>query len=573
MTGRGAPPAGRTRSGRHGPNVRVSVTSLPDLVPARMVNEFAYCPRLFHLEWVGKQWADNTDTDEGRWHHRVVDDGGGNVPPPGEEPPRIARSVHLSSARLGLTAVVDVLESSDGAMVPVDTKRGRPPDVPEGAHEPERVQVCVQGILLREAGYRCDEGVLYFAGARRRVPVVLDDALVRRTLELILQLRELAERPAPPPPLVDSPKCPRCSLVGICLPDEVNTLTVRSSRPPRRLMASASAARPLYVTEQGAYLGKNGDRLEVRKKGDLLSTSRFIDVSQVSVYGNGQVGTQLLRELFDREIPVAWFSYGGWFSGLAHGLPAKNVELRRRQVLVEARGDGLPIAKAMIAGKIRNSRVLLRRNARTDVASVVDRMALAAESALAAENLPSLLGIEGAAARDYFGAFPSILRAEAKLPGAFAFEGRERRPPPDAINALLGFCYGLLVKDLTVTLHLVGFDPYLGFLHRPRFGRPALALDLAEEFRPLIAESVIIQVINNGEVKPRDFVSRAGGVALTRDGRRSVLRAYERRLEHEITHPMFGYSVSYRRVLELQSRLLAALVTGEVSEYTPLMTR
>jgi CRISPR-associated protein Cas1 len=133
--------------------------------------------------------------------------------------------------------------------------------------------------------------------------------------------------------------------------------------------------------------------------------------------------------------------------------------------------------------------------------------------------------------------------------------------------------YALLVKELTVTSLAVGFDPYLGFYHRPRFGRPALALDLAEEFRPLVGDSVVIQLINNGEVHPSHFIVRAGGVALTPAGRRAVLSAFERRLKKEIRHPIFGYSVTYRRLFEVQARLLGATLLGEIPAYTAFTTR
>lgn len=549
------------------------VSELPDHVPARMVNEFAYCPRLFYLEWVDKQWADNIETAEGNYHHRAVDEGGGAVPDPaGDEPVRVARSVRLSSDALGLTAVVDLLEGSpDGTVVPVDTKRGKVPDTPEQAWEPERVQMCVQGMLLNDAGYDCDYGVLYFADARRRVRVDFDEALTDRTRELLERLLLVARADLAPPPLIDSPKCPRCSLVGICLPDETNTLIERSRMPPRRLVPSASAARPLYLTEQGAYLGKKGGRVEIRKSGETIASVRLIDVSQVCVIGNAQVGSQVLRELFAKEIPVAWFSYGGWFSGLAEGLPAKNVELRRRQVLREVHGS-VDIAREMVRGKILNARKLLMRNARERPDRVIEQMKNIAEQCRDVTSTASLLGLEGTAARLYFSAFETMLSKRPVGP-QYSFESRRRRPPPDPVNALLGFVYGLIVKDLTIVSRLVGFDPYLGFYHRPRFGRPALALDLAEEFRSLVAESVVLQVLNNGEVTGDDFLHRAGSVSLTRNGRRAVIRAYERRLDHEITHPMFGYRASYRRLLEVQTRLLAAHVLGEVSEYTAFTTR
>jgi CRISP-associated protein Cas1 len=540
---------------------------VPALVPARMVNEFAYCPRLFHLEWVQAQFEGNADTAEGQWRHRAVDRQSGAVPLPEEGEVRRATSVMLGSERLGLVAVIDLLEADNGAVVPVDTKKGRPP-AHGPAWEPELLQLCVQGLLLREHGYVCEYGELYFAQTRERRRVDFDDVLVERTLSLVTRLRETATRAEAPPPLIDSPKCPRCSLVGICLPDETNVLAERSVHPPRRLTPRDSAARPVYVTQQGAYVGMKEGRLTVTQQRELLAEARLIDVSQLNVYGNVQVTTQLLRECFRREVPVLWFSYGGWFSGMAEGLPGKNVELRRRQagLLHQA---GLPVARSMVNGKIRNSRTLLMRNSRSRDQRVVDSLKRLAADALEASRMESLLGIEGAAARLYFSQLGSMLRGDF----GFDFEGRNRRPPKDPINCLLSFVYSLVVKDLTATVHGVGFDPYLGVYHRPRFGRPALALDLAEEFRPIIADSLVISLVNNGEIGLTDFVVRAGGVALTDEGRRAVLAAYERRLDTEVTHPTFGYRVTYRRVFEVQARMLAAYVMKEVPEYVPFTTR
>lgn len=554
------------------PASRVGATEGAPLVSARMLNEYSYCPRLFYIEWVQARFADNDDTVEGRFHHRRVDTTKGAAPLPGDGELIRAQSVLLSSDELGVVARIDVIEGDGDSVRPVDTKRGHPPDIPERAWEPERVQVCVQGLLLREAGYRCDEGVLYFAGARQRVSVPFTDELVARTRQLLAEARSVASQDLPPLPLVDSPKCPRCSLVGICLPDETNMLTERAEARPRRLMAPDNDARPLYVQEQGARIGVDKGRIVVRQEREEVASARLIDVSQVCVYGNVQVSTQALRRLFAREIPVCFFSYGGWLSGLAEGLPSKHVELRRRQVAVAGQG-GLEIARCIVAGKITNARTVLRRNSRGDVTSTVDRLRGLQDEAREAVSIASLLGIEGAAARDYFQAFGTMLRDHEVGRNSFEFDGRNRRPPRDPVNALLSFVYALLVKDLTVAAHAVGFDPYLGFYHRPRFGRPALALDLAEEFRHLVGDSVVIQVLNNGEVSESDFVVRAGGVALDRDGRRAVLRAYERRVDVELRHPIFGYRASYRRMFDLQTRMLAAHVLGETPDYVPLVTR
>jgi len=313
----------------------------------------------------------------------------------------------------------------------------------------------------------------------------------------------------------------------------------------------------------------------VSRKGEVVQSVRMIDVSQlnVHVHGNVQVTSQLMRQLFSREIPVLWFSYGGWFQGIAEGLPSKHVELRRRQVSIAHQG-GLAIARGMVEGKIHNTRTLLRRNSRMRDDNVPASLKALADQARTCSSTSSLLGLEGTAARLYFGRLPTMLRDDLRLPGgAFSFDGRNRRPPLDPVNCLLSYTYALLTKDLTAVALGVGFDPYLGFYHRPRFGRPALALDLAEEFRPLIAESTVLNLINNGEVRPSHFVVRAGGVTLTAEGRKCVIAGYERRLDTDVRHPTFGYKVTYRRVLEVQARVLAAHVLGEIPDYVPFMTR
>jgi CRISPR-associated protein Cas1 len=300
---------------------------------------------------------------------------------------------------------------------------------------------------------------------------------------------------------------------------------------------------------------------------------RLIDVAQLCLYGNVQVSAQALGELWSRGVPVLWFSYGGWLRGWATGEPSKYVELRRRQVAVHAQG-GHALARSLIAGKIRNSRTLLRRNSRASVAEIVAQLARLATQAERAERADELLGIEGTAARLYFGAFTNMIGVDQyPMVADFDINGRGRRPPPDPLNCLLSFCYSLLVKDLVAVCLGVGLDPFLGVMHRPRFGRPALALDLAEEFRPLIAESVVVNLINNGEVHESSFVLRNRGVTLTADGRRKVIRAYERRLETSVTHPVFRYKISYRRVLDVQTRIMAATMIGELDEYTPMVTR
>ena len=186
------------------------------------------------------------------------------------------------------------------------------------------------------------------------------------------------------------------------------------------------------------------------------------------------------------------------------------------------------------------------------------------------ESLETLLGLEGAGARVYFSNFDAMLNTPVS---AFNFRTRNRRPPRDPVNAVLSFLYSMLIRQALVSSVAVGFDPYLGFYHQPEYGRPALALDLAEEFRPVLADSAALRLFNNSELKENDFIRRSGAVSLTPDGRKAVVRAFERRLDSLVSHPVFGYSISYRRVLEVQARLLGRHLLGELPRYPAFTTR
>ncbi|HET9256917.1 MAG TPA: CRISPR-associated endonuclease Cas1 [Pseudonocardiaceae bacterium] len=424
-----------------------------DLMPARMVNEFVYCPRLFYLEWVEARFADNYDTRLGQQIHRKVDVESGAAPLPEEGELRRARSITLSSERLGVIAKLDLIESDGGgSVVPVDYKKGSPQ--PDGTPWPsDEVQVCLQALLLREQGYVCEHAELWYAETRQRVRVELTPQRLSWAADLVADARGVADRALPPLPLVDSPKCPRCSLVGLCLPDETNALLSRREQPPRRLVPRDPDQLPVYVTEPGAFVGVRGGRLEVTLKKEKLASWRLLDVAQLAVFGRVQISTQALGECFARGIPVLWLSGGGWLQGFAVGQPSKYVELRRQQTAAHAQG-GAGLAQRMIAGKILNCRTLLRRNSRGDISSTAKALKRLADQAREADSFSSLLGIEGTAARMYFGALPSVLAGAGEPFGAeFSELGRNRRPPRDPLNALLSFCYSMLTKDLVaVTL-------------------------------------------------------------------------------------------------------------------------
>jgi CRISPR-associated protein Cas1 len=462
--------------------------------------------------------------------------------------------------------------------------------------------VCVQALILREHGYTCDEAVVYYNRTKQRVRVAITEDLVTATLAAVDEARRVAAAGRIPLPLVDSPKCVRCSLNGICLPDETRSLLygspaaesdereqlslfddVDSNALPagtgtgevRRLVPAGDDLRPLYVTGYGFTVGKSGGVLQIREKGSLVQEARLNDVSQVSVFGSVTVTSGAVQALCELERPITYFTMGGWFYAMTGGLGLKNVFLRREQFR-RADDDAfcLRIARAIVATKIRNQRTLLQRNHVEPPPRALEALKRLARQALDTGDIESLLGIEGTAARYYFSHFGGMVKVDDDREApAFDYTHRNRRPPRDPVNALLSLGYSLLVRDLSIVCQTIGFDPFIGFYHQPRFGRPALPLDLMEGFRPLVVDSAVLSAINTRMVTPDDFVRVGESVTLTARGRKRFLQAYEQRMDAMVTHPLFGYRMSYRRVLEIQARLLARVVTGELREYPGFETR
>ena len=601
----------------------ITSNTLPDYIPARMLNEYVYCPRLFFYEWVEGVFAHNQETVEGELRHQKLDQGKGELARADELAMAgntlHSRSVQLASEAHRLIAKMDLVEANGDLVTPIDYKRGAPrEDVATGAlvaWDPDRVQLAVQAIVLRENGYRCEDAIVYYVATKQRVRIAIDDALVTETLGYLIQARQVAESGQIPLPLVDSPKCVRCSLVGICLPDETLSAAAidddhgdtqlrlfdHDVSPPaddkrqvRRLVPARDDLRPLYLNTQGLHVGKSGNVLKIKEKDKVVQEMRIGEMCQLNVFGNIQLSTQAIQTLCENEVPIAYFSMGGWFYGVTQGLGVKNILLRREQFrLADVPSFCLRLAKALVVGKIRNQRTMLQRNHLEPPPHALAIMRQLADDAERAQALDQLLGIEGNAGRIYFQHFAGMIKraddpmaaggapSEIEVNGAgpanvefaFDFNQRNRRPPRDPVNALLSLAYSMLAKDLTIVTQTVGFDPFLGFYHQPRFGRASLALDLMEPFRPLIADSAVLSCLNTRMVGPNDFVRAGQSVALTSGGRKAFFRAYEQRMDSLVTHPVFGYRVNYRRMLEIQTRLLARVLTGEIGEYPVFTTR
>ncbi|MBI4834055.1 MAG: CRISPR-associated endonuclease Cas1 [Planctomycetes bacterium] len=583
-------------------------------LPVYCLNAFVYCTRRFYYEYVEGLSVVNDAVADGQIKHRRVDEGVGKTTAPDEETLQ-TRSFHLSSEKYGITGKIDVLEEKDSECYPVEyKKRACPRDQNDQPFvwDNDKIQLCAQALLLESNNYgNIAKGYLYYVGSKIRVEVVFDDTLRQKTIETIQSARALADSDKIPEPLKDDNRCIHCSLLPICLPEETGAIKLPPdpAKPIRRIIPEKSEGYVAYLNHQGARVTKKGENLVILdSKGEKLQELHLYHLEQIVVFGNISISTQALSCLLENNIPIVYLSIHGKFKGVTTGIPPKNISLRMAQY--EAANNqalALAIARSITATKVHNQRVMLMRNAQNNTKQSGVPNNIGSEEAkyklqhlisecVNAPALESLLGFEGTAARYYFGSFNEMLKRsdspersgiQSGLNGngfTFSFEGRNKRPPSDPVNALLSFAYALLAKDCFSACLTVGLDPYLGFYHQTKYGRPALALDLMEEFRPIIADSVVLTLINNKMVSNNDFLinngakrspdsHRGGACYLTESGRRSFFEAYERRRNDVVTHPVFGYQMSYGRVLETQARLLARVITGEAPEYIGFKVR
>ncbi|MGD1277500.1 MAG: CRISPR-associated endonuclease Cas1 [Tepidisphaeraceae bacterium] len=569
------------------------------LWPARNVAEFAYCPRLFYLMEVEGIHLPNTDTEQGNLVHRRVhrpsaakksDDNGDTDADTDESRPRTVRSLTLTSPTHRLTATLDLAEINGSVAVPVEYRKGRPrhpswtpPDDP-GENEPsppdaepwptDRVQVGLQAILLEEAGYSVPEAILYYAAEKTRLRVQVDGALRDEALCTLRAAQETAVTKTRPLPLVNDPRCLRCSLQPICLPDEVNQQRAREeSCGPRRIWPTRDDALHVVAQQDGTRIGLSGLSLKITDKGGEESRQiPLAGLESLALVGGVQVSTQAFHALADRNIPVAFMTGAGRLVAMLDPLDSVSADIRRAQVRVfDQPARCLELARALISAKIINQRVLLQRNYAGASDTLMEDLLTEAQHARDADSLDSIRGHEGQAAALYFDHFAGMFKTP--LANEFDANGRQRRPPPDPINSVLSFAYTMLTHECVSALRLARLEPTIGAFHTSRPGRPALALDLMEPFRPLIADSIAVSSFNRGELTEGHFLRTAAGCAMTDSGRRAFFGALGRRMDTEVTHPVFGYKLSYRRMLMLHARMIAAWLLGEVPTLAFLTTR
>ena len=331
----------------------------------------------------------------------------------------------------------------------------------------------------------------------------------------------------------------------------------------------------IYVTQEDAFIGKIDERIHIKADKKTILDVPLLKVEGIVVLGRATVSPAVVSELLQRKIPLSFMQGTGKYLGRLEPEMTKNIFVRKAQW--QAAGEtekAVHVVRGFIRGKLKNYRSILNRNQRKypelNWQAAIDRVQNALGSIDKTDSINSLRGLEGAGSAAYFGAFNQLIRVKE-----FSFEARRRRPPTDPVNALLSFGYSLLRHDVQSAVNIVGFDPYLGYLHVQHYGRPGLALDLMEEFRPLVVDSMVLNAINQRILKPTDFTREplSNAVMLSPEGRREFLRQYELKKQSEFKHPVLGQKCTYQKAFEIQARLLAKYLIGEIDKYPPLFLR
>lgn len=337
----------------------------------------------------------------------------------------------------------------------------------------------------------------------------------------------------------------------------------------------------LYVIEQGAEVGCDGERITIRRDRAVIGSVPLVKINDIVIFGNIGLSTPAIKRLLDRGIEVTFMTVDGRYHGRLIGEVTAHVALRQAQYLRTANPEWtLHQAQAIVAGKLRNQRVLLQRFTRNrtdppaELQAIIDDLDSYQARLHRTTQLGSLLGVEGSATARYFRGIRGLLGEQ------WGFAARRRRPPPDPVNVLLSLGYTLLSHKVLGAVQAAGFDPYMGILHQLDYGRPSLALDLMEEFRPLLVDSLVLRVCGDGRLTPEDFTpgtDEARPIIFGEAGKRRFLEAFEERMRTEATHPEGADSgpgrVSYLRCLDLQARRMARVIHGQIDVYTPFTAR
>jgi CRISP-associated protein Cas1 len=522
------------------------------------LHALAYCERLFYLEEVEEIRVADERVFDGRALHEALDEDGTLV------------EMTIESATLGIKGKLDALRRRDGKLIPYEHKKGRGRKADSGL-EPwpsDRVQLAAYAMLLEEAsGEPVPEGRIRYHADNQTVRVTIGDEARAAVRGAIDRARDLAKSTSRPPVTSNEKFCVRCSLAPVCLPEETRT-SQDPERAATRLFPPDDERIPLHVVGHGTRIGRSGDELLVTPLEGPATREPINTIRSVVVHGHNTISAQALQMCAEHGVTVHWLTGGGAYLGsFWRDDPAVQRRIRQFEAL---RGDTVRIrlAQALVKARVESQlRFVLRatqggdRNA-LGIADAVDNIRHMLGAVDRATDPAVLLGIEGQAAAAYFSCVPILISEQADP--RMRPRDRNRRPPRDPFNAMLSFGYGLLLREVAQAIRVVGLDGAFGFYHRPRSSAPPLALDLMELFRVPVVDMSVVAAINRQQFDADADFTRAGQqVWLSESGRKKLIEVLERRLSDVWRHPVLQYSLSYRRHIELEVRLLEKEWSGE----------
>ncbi|MCO6558351.1 MAG: CRISPR-associated endonuclease Cas1 [Bifidobacterium sp.] len=526
-----------------------------DPIPISLVANYMFCPRRAWLEAAGEK-VSSAQIAAGTYGHRKVDRFG--KAPDADS----FQAVNIRHEAWGVTGRLDAARMTDDGVV-IREYKATPVKRAMVVTDAMRIQLALQAACLKDMGYEVAGTEIFFITHHRRVEVELEEEDYREAKRAVDETRALIDADTAPQPLEDDERCMRCSHVGICLPEERKLGAVR-----HRVMVSSPDNQVTHLATPGAKAFSRSGRMVVYKDGEQLAAVPLNTIQGLQVHGNTDLSSGLIRELMWRDIPILWCSGSGRLYGWTVPSYGPNGETRVDQHVASHEGR-LGLAREFIIAKVHNQSVLLRRSSKGN--PVLEQLRGIERQLSNANRWQDILGLEGEGAALYFSQFQELIKPKKRE--EWHWIARMRRPAPDPLNSLLDFTYMLLLSDCARALISCGLDPHAGFLHSSKRNKPALALDLMEEFRAPIADSVVQSVVNNGEVKASGFTDILGSIRMKDATRKALVAAYERRMATEIIHPMFGYKASWRRTVEIQARMILGYLDGTQTAYKGIRIR
>jgi CRISPR-associated protein Cas1 len=536
------------------------------------LHALAYCPRLFYLEEVEELYTQDAAVFAGRRLHVELE----------HQEDEDWQDLFLESEELGLRGRVDALRTREGQTIPYEHKRGRAHRDDQNnplAWESDRLQILAYAYLIESAlGIPIPEGRIRYHADNVLIHVPLTDEGRSLVRQKIGEARALRTSPCRPPVTDNERLCTRCSLSPVCLPEEAR-LAHNKEWEPVRLFSHDDDRQIIHILEPGTRVGRTGEQLKVTRKDQPVETFPSRQVAQVVLHSYSQISTQALHFCAGQNIGIHFVSGGGRYLG---SFDSRQGSIQRRITQYRALTNPdqcLSLAKKLVTCRGQGQRKFLMRGQRSatpDQKAILQTIAQQMKALLKqipqAKTIATLLGFEGNLAALYFQGLPHLMTEQ--VDPLLHFDHRNRRPPKDRFNALLGFGYALVLKDVMNAILAVGLEPALGFYHQPRSQAAPLALDLMEIFRVPLVDMVVMASVNRGQWDVKaDFEVRGPQVWLSEVGKHKFISLYEKRKEESWKHPQMGYSLTYRRWLELEVRLLEKDWMGEGGFFAQLVVR